>query len=770
MGVDSRRSSSPTITRFTKTIFLAAVVIALAAVPAWRSKRVDANLRATTSSVVQEGGQWRQIGQALLRSGTPDPRNPDPYQSGRVSSIAVDPRDNSRWLIGAGNGGVWETRDAGRSWTPIADEAPSLSVGVVTFAPGNPDVIYVGTGEYVGTSPSSNVGVGILKSVNGGQSWALLGQSSFNRTTIRRLRVDPNDANIVVAASATGGSGRERYGLNPAFAMPKFGVQRSTDGGATWMRTLAGQASALEVAPANFSRQYAAIVNLMPTPPNDEMPDGIYRSTNGGVTWSRIAGPWGPQSSDPRQSVLGRIELAIAPSDPNVLYASIAAPSNGTGAFLGLYRTDNAWDDQPTWIQIPTEATGSGGPCGSACDYAHVISVDPRSADTLYGGGKLDLWRCTRCGVSPTWTATRRTHADFHELAWAGNRLIMGNDGGLFSSTDFGATWQGHNQPLTTTLLYDGALHPTDPGFLLAVGRDFRPLTYRAGTGWRELPLAATASWGHGGGIAISSSRPDTDWMGTHLFAVIQRTTDGGRTTLQVDGGIDKTNAAIAAPVRKCPANDDVFLAGTNRIWRTNDFFNSAMPSWTVNSQPAEPQSILTITFVESDRNCNTYAYSTRAGVVRMTKDGGTAWSDLDPMKMLPGRAVNGIAFDPTNANRAFVVVSGYDAVTPGKPGHIFRTDNALSSSPAWTRIGPPDQPFSDVPFNVIAIDPRDPRLVYAGSDNGLWQSNDGGTNWTKIGLGSGLPPASVHDIQINPATNRTVIFTYGRGAFELVR
>ena len=752
MVADARRSPS-TLARSIQAICAVCGAAVVAALMPWR---------ASTSSVVQEGGQWRQIGQALIRSGTPDPRNPDPYQSGRVASIAVDPRDNSRWLVGAGNGGVWETRDAGTSWTPIADDAPTLSIGVVTFAPGNPDVIYVGTGEYVGTSPSSNVGVGILKSVNGGQSWALLGQSSFNRTTIRRMRVDPNDANVVVAASAMGGSGRERFGSNGALALPQFGVKRSIDGGATWVRTLAGQASALEVDPTNFSRQYAAIFN---TNPNVIDPgwvsNGIYRSTNGGVTWSRIEGPWG--------SAVGRIELAIAPSDPNVLYASIAAPSNGSSDLLGLYRTDNAWADQPTWIQIPTEATGATGYC-TGCGYNHVLSVDPRAADTLYAGGKLDLWRCTRCGVSPTWTATRRTHADFHVVAWAGNRLIIGNDGGLFSSTDLGATYQGHNQPLTTNLFYDGALHPTDPGFLLAVGRDFRPLTYRAGTGWRELPLAATGSWGHGGGVAISSSRPDTDWMGTHLYAVIQRTTDGGRTTLQVDGDIDKTNAAIAAPVRKCPANDDVFLAGTNRIWRTNDFFNSAMPSWTANSQPAETQSILTITFVESDRNCNTYAYSTRAGVVRMTKDGGTTWSDLDPMKTLPERPINSIAFDPTNANRAFVAVSFYDVGTPAKPGHIFRTDNALSASPTWTRVGPPDQPFADMPFNVIAIDPRDPRLVYAGSDNGLWQSNDGGTNWTKVGLGAGLPPASVFDIQINPNTNRTVIFTYGRGAYELVR
>ena len=112
---------------------------------------------------------------------------------------------------------------------------------------------------------------------------------------------------------------------------------------------------------------------------------------------------------------------------------------------------------------------------------------------------------------------------------------------------------------------------------------------------------------------------------------------------------------------------------------------------------------------------------------MRLTRDGGTTWTDLDPSKSLPARPINSIAFDPTNTNRAFVAVSSYDVATPTKPGHIFRTDNALSSSPTWTRVGPPDQPFADMPFNVIAIDPRNTQLVYAGSDNGLWQSTDGG-------------------------------------------
>jgi len=356
---------------------------------------------------------------------------------------------------------------------------------------------------------------------------------------------------------------------------------------------------------------------------------------------------------------------------------------------------------------------------------------------------------------------------------------VAGNDGGVFSTTDNGATWRGHNRTLTTTKFFQGALHPTNASVVLGSARDFSMAIVRAITGWRVLPQSATGEWGEGE-VAISSSRPDTDWMGAHIGAVIQRTTDGGRTTLQVDGGIDKTRAAFTAPVRKCPANDNVFLAGTLRLWRTNDFFNSTMPSWTANSPVTQvrsgldplnqPDAILSIAFVESDRNCNAYAYGTRGGDVRLTRDGGGAWIDLDPSKTLPARPINGLAIDPSNANRMFAAISSYDLVTPTKPGHIFRTDNALSSSPTWTRVGPPDVPFADMPFNVVAIDPRDPRRVYAGSENGLWQSVDGGASWTKVGRESGLPPAAVNDIQINAGTNRTVIFTYGRGAFELAR
>jgi photosystem II stability/assembly factor-like uncharacterized protein len=303
-------------------------------------------------------------------------------------------------------------------------------------------------------------------------------------------------------------------------------------------------------------------------------------------------------------------------------------------------------------------------------------------------------------------------------------------------------------------------------------------VTYRSGLGWRKQ-----IGQGGEGDIALSSARPETDWMGVTGPGAIFRTTDGSRTTLQVDAGIDKTGKAGTSvmPVRKCPANDNVFLVGTIRVWRTDNFFNSTMPSWRANSPDRpfptpgfdsfnEPGTIQTINFVAEDRSCNTYTYGTRGGDVRLTRDGGATWADFDPSRTLPARPINSIAFDPSNANRAFVAVSSYDLATPAKPGHIFRTENALSSSPTWTRVGPPDQPFADVPFNVIAIDPRDTRRVYAGSDNGLWVSSDGGATFAKVGREAGLPPVAVHDIQINPTTNRTVIFTFGRGAFELAR
>jgi hypothetical protein len=206
-------------------------------------------------------------------------------------------------------------------------------------------------------------------------------------------------------------------------------------------------------------------------------------------------------------------------------------------------------------------------------------------------------------------------------------------------------------------------------------------------------------------------------------------------------------------------------------MWRTDNFFSSAAPSWVANG-PAHPfpspqiltapGTILAIAYAAGDTRCTTYAFGNRGGQVQLTRDGGRSWTDLDPGKTLPARPVNGLAFDPATPDTLYVGLSSFEIATPGKGGHVFKTANALAASPSWVNVSPPD----DVPFNVITLDPRDPRLVYAGSDTGLWRSTDGAATWQKMGPETGLPNASVYDIQINPTTDRTVVFTYGRGAY----
>ena len=255
-------------------------------------------------------GTWVNIGPAPL-SYAHNPADPVNFNSGRVAAIAVDPSNAYHWLIGVGNGGVWESMDGGSSWLPIADSAPTLAIGSIAFAPSNPRVIYVGTGESAGVG-FTRTGVGVLKSTDGGQTWAVLGASNFARAAVRRMRVHPTNASVAIAATTRAGFGRDSQEDVPA--PPLFGIQKSVDGGVTWTRTLTGQATALEIDSTDFNRQYAAIGdqrgNLSHEQPGSVI-NGLYRSINGGDSWSRVDGPWGALTYP---NAVGRIELALSPS------------------------------------------------------------------------------------------------------------------------------------------------------------------------------------------------------------------------------------------------------------------------------------------------------------------------------------------------------------------------------------------------------------------------------------------------------------------------
>jgi hypothetical protein len=229
---------------------LLVVLFAIVAI-AWSSNRLAVWTRGyvATPPAAATAGTWVNIGPAPM-SVLARRDDPEFFNSGLTSAIAVDPSNANHWVIGAGSGGVWESVDGGSSWLPIADSSPTLATGSIAFAPSDPRIIYVGTGHSAGTG-NGKVGVGVLKSTDGGRTWVVLGASSFARTSVRRIRVDPADANLVLAATTRGGYGRDsRIGAPGA---PAFGVQKSIDGGVSWVRTLTGQATALEIDATNFN-------------------------------------------------------------------------------------------------------------------------------------------------------------------------------------------------------------------------------------------------------------------------------------------------------------------------------------------------------------------------------------------------------------------------------------------------------------------------------------------------------------------------------------
>ena len=473
-----------------------------------------------------DGDRWINIGPAPILDKRPN--------SGRVAAIAVDPRDPQHWLIGAALGGIWETPDGGTTWTPKTDAAASLAMGAIAFAPGDSDIIYAGTGEAVGGVSSGQYGgAGILKSIDSGATWQLLAESTFGGASFSALRVDPNDARIVVATTRLGAFGRLSFDDSPV--APQTGVSKSSDGGTTWSNKLIGQASALVADPGDFSRQFAAIgsyncAGVSPVPcvgskPPTPVQNGLYRSMDAGESWTLIGGPW-----DTQPGGVGRVVLALAPSNPNVLYVSIQDAYDETHVghdleLLGLWKTTNAWDAAPSWTQIDVSQTDDGtglhGYCGwnvapqnggrvvsAQCDYDHALLVDQSHPDILYAGG-VPLWRfdgTTWTEISRTGDTQRGIHVDQQTLAWAGSRLIVGNDGGVWSSSDDGATWTDHNTNLAITQFYKGALHPTNPNVALGGSQDNCFEKWTGADGWQPVSYV---SFCDGYDVAISLSQPD---------------------------------------------------------------------------------------------------------------------------------------------------------------------------------------------------------------------------------------------------------------------
>ena len=653
--------------------------------------------------------QWRLVG---------------PHRAGRVTTVAGIPGNPAVYYFGTPGGGVWKTIDGGRVWTPIFDDAHVASIGALALAPSNPDIVYVGTGE-------ETVGAGVYKSTDGGNTWTHAGLDQVRY--ISAIVIDPKDPAVVLA------SGRDY-----AMAGQMRGIFKTSDGGKNWKQVFfwddKTSVVALEAAPDDPRTIFAATYNLQIDPANRRALGSeslIFKSTDEGDTWRQVAGVGLPNAT-PR----GTIGLAIAPkTNAKRVYAIL---NNG------FFRSD---DGGITWQRSTNDPRITGS------TYFGKTYVDPINPDLVYVM-QTSTYRSLDGGKN--WESYKGAPSgEDQHVFWIDpqnpERIILGSDQGAIISLDGGHTWSdwftqptGQFYHVTTDNQFPYRLYAAqqDSGSVAVLSRsDFGIITYR--------------DWFSTGAFESGYISPDPQnpnivfsvgWYGS-VFR-LDRTTGQIAT---VFGPGAKYRYTWETPLVRSPQDAKTMYLGTQFMMRTMDngeTWQEIGPDLTARS-PAEKAVGVIETISPSAAQAGEIWVGSSTGIVQITRDNGATWTNVTPPE-LPARAgVTLIETSATDANTAYLIASVAADLRP----YIFRTRDAGKS---WQKIidGLPDNAIA----RVVREDGQRQGLLYAGTENGVYVSFDGGDHWQTLQLN--LPTTSVRDLHVHGSD--LVAATYGRGLWIL--
>lgn len=705
-----------------------------------------------------EGPKWTSIGpQPTIVGGYNAGNSGGGNSAGRVSALAVDPRDPNVVYCGAATGGVWKTTDGGANWVPLTDDQPSLSIGSLALDPQNPDVVYAGTGEQ-NFSGDSMYGAGILKSTDAGRTWLhipgnFVGPFPPNFTLggarIGALAVHPKNSQILLAGIQT-------------FDINQSGIIRSADGGLTWRIVRAGwYGTDLVFDPTDGNIAYAALGTTSATTVNINLL-GVYKTTDAGLTWQLSNGA--APAALPGPTEIGRIALAIAASSPNTLWAAIHDPRpQGNSGLRGLYRST---DGARTWQQVAVPNF-----CAPQCWYNLAIAVHPKNPNIVTVAG-LGFYRSLNGGASWTGGAFQLgntviglngegLHVDHHALAYSadGVRLYDGNDGGVWSTESINAgtpTWKNLNDTLAITQFNAGlSIHPDDPNIAYGGTQDNGIQRYSGKKAWDTVAVCGDAGW-----VALDYVMPDNLYTGCFSSTIVKQLVQGtNRRWYTVGHGTDsRDRVAFYPPQIIDPINPQRLYFGTNRLYQTSD----SGGVWTAVSNDLANNTGVITTIAVSPVNNHVVWTGSNNGRVFVTRNAhepqAVEWTNRSAG--LPVRAVMMVAGDPSDAAAGYAVLSGFSGLPNSIPGHVFRTTDYGEH---WTDISG-DLP--NVPVNDIAIDPDIPDTIYIGTDIGVFVSSNGGTNWEP--LMNGFPRTTVYSIKLHRKSRILRAATHGRGVFDL--
>jgi hypothetical protein len=698
------------------------------------------NLPLSTSS-------WVAIGP------TPLGTSPASANSGRITGIAASPTDANTLYIAAAGGGVWKTTNAGTNpptWTPLTDAQQTLSMGAVAVAPSNGNVLYAGTGE-ANNSADSNYGTGIMHSTDGGATWAFQTSGIPFGLTTAKIAVDPTSPNIAYAAMGN-------VGGNQAF-INGSGLYKTTDGGVTWTNLTDS------IAPFdNFSEPSDVVID--PTTPSTLYlaigayygagPNGVYKSTNSGASWTLLTGVPSGSASD------GRISLAISKSNPQDLYVVIAGPTNTTSGQLVFFGSTT--NGGASWTNLTAAATALGNPFDGQGWYDQYLAVDPTNPSIVYIAGAATgnaLERSTNGGTSFTSIISGGSspHVDHHATAFdASGRFLDGDDGGIYRLDNTApTTWTDLNGNLDTIQFVGGGVNPFNPDQALGGSQDNGTERFNNNAAW------TTTDGGDGGQVLYGKQTNNLAYRVSPIgsfgtSAYFRKSTNGGQSWTSATNGITGLSGTNFYPtIALDPTNDQrVFIGGSSIASTTN-----GAASWSTYASPGangfNPSGSTVDAIAVAPTNTSvvyaaTGGYFASSSQVFVTTNNGGTWSNIS----IPGAGrVNEIDVDPTNSAIAYAVISTFNG------GRVFRTTNTGAS---WTNIS---DSLPNLPGWSLKIDPTNTSTLYLGSDNGVYKTTNTGGSWSR--LGTGFPNAQVFYLDLAPNENILAAFTHGRGAFELL-
>jgi photosystem II stability/assembly factor-like uncharacterized protein len=685
---------------------------------------------AQTSSSLYEGMRWRLIG---------------PFRSGRISAVIGVPSQPGVFYMDAENGGLCKSVNYGLTWVPLFTGDENNSLGSLAVAPSNPDVIYAGSGEAT-MRPDLSIGDGLYKSTDAGKTWQHLGLRDGQQ--LASIVVDPHNPDRLFVAVLG-----HPYGPNE-----ERGVFRSTDAGGTFQKVLYKDENtgAAEVAldPSNPNTVYAVLWAARELPAvaaglqTARVPgSGLFKSTDGGTTWSQIG-----QGLPDEAHGLGRIRMAIAPGNPERIYAS------ATG---GIYRSDDAGQ---TFQRVSQDRRAGG-----------FLTVAPDNPDELYAS-QTALYRSMDGGR--TFTAIRGAPGgnDYHHV-WINplnpNIMAVGVDQGATLSVDGGQTWSSwYNQPLAQAyhvvtdnqFPYRVYSAQQDSGSFGILSRsNDGQITFRD---WH--PVGADED----GYIAPDPLHPNLIYS-SHVVRYDWTTGESQFVGPQVARFEGKYRFSPYAPLLFSPADPHVLYLGGNVLLKTinggqswqaiSPDLSAANPGVPANLGPfgtnveAPHHRGVIYSIGPSFTTVNTIWVGTTDGLIWVTRDGGAHWQNVTPPAMTPWSTVTQIVASHFNDLTAYASVSRFflDDLKP----YIYRTHDGGKT---WQLVtnGLPD----DAPANVVREDPVQKGLLYAGTERAVWFSADDGNHWQSLQLN--LPVTSMRDLVVHD--NDLVLATHGRSDWIL--